>query len=109
MRGKLNELWAVVGALLNGARGGREGIGGTEWAVVDEEGLAQIAQVCCVHILFPSIADDGYLDSGGAASRSTTSNENITARLEGLGSDSERGTRWGGDYLVTSRWPPVLV
>jgi nuclear pore complex protein Nup54 len=41
----LNELWAVVGALLNGAKGGREG-GGTEWTVVDEDGLAQIAQVC---------------------------------------------------------------
>lgn len=49
LRGKLNELWAVVGALLNGARGGRDGKegGGTEWAVVDEEGLGQIAQVCC--------------------------------------------------------------
>jgi len=45
LRGKLNELWAVVGALLNGARGGREGVGGTEWAVVDEEGLGQIAQI----------------------------------------------------------------
>jgi nuclear pore complex protein Nup54 len=47
LRGKLNELWAVVGALVNGARGGKEGGGsGTEWAVVDEDGLAQIAQVC---------------------------------------------------------------
>jgi nuclear pore complex protein Nup54 len=44
LRGKLNELWAIVGALLNGARG-REGINGTEWAVVDEEGLAQIGQI----------------------------------------------------------------
>ena len=44
LRGKLNELWAVVGALLNGAKGGRER-GGTEWTVVDENGLAQIAQV----------------------------------------------------------------
>jgi nuclear pore complex protein Nup54 len=55
LRGKLNELWAVVGALVN-AKGGREGSGsGTEWTVVDEEGLAQIAQVCPVsHYL------DGY-------------------------------------------------
>lgn len=46
LRGKLNELWAVVGALGNGSRGGREGGGGgTEWAVVDEDGLGQIAQV----------------------------------------------------------------
>jgi len=47
LRGKLNELWAVVGALVN-AKGGREGGSGTEWTVVDEEGLAQIAQVCPV-------------------------------------------------------------
>lgn len=47
LRGKLNELWAVVGALLNGARSGKETAGsGTEWAVVDEEGLGQIVQVC---------------------------------------------------------------
>lgn len=56
LRGKLNELWAVVGALLNGARGVREGNGGTEWAVVDEEGLAQIAQVHC----FLPIIYSGY-------------------------------------------------
>ena len=42
LRGKLNELWAVVGALVNGAKGVQEG---TEWTVVDDEGLAQIAQV----------------------------------------------------------------
>jgi nuclear pore complex protein Nup54 len=47
LRGKLNELWAVVGALVNGAKGAREASGsGTEWTVVDEEGLGQIAQVC---------------------------------------------------------------
>ncbi|KZP17043.1 hypothetical protein FIBSPDRAFT_1047146 [Athelia psychrophila] len=46
LRGKLNELWAVVGALGNSARGSREGGGGgTEWAVVDEEGLGQIAAI----------------------------------------------------------------
>lgn len=43
LRGKLNELWAVVGALVNGARGAQEG---TEWTVVDDDGLAQIGQVC---------------------------------------------------------------
>lgn len=47
MRGKLNELWALVGAI-NAARerGRRVGLDGTsEWTVVDEEGLKQIAQV----------------------------------------------------------------
>ena len=51
MRGKLNELWALIGAV----RAVRErGVsdGNVEWAVVDEEGLAQIAQVrfrCCIY------------------------------------------------------------
>jgi nuclear pore complex protein Nup54 len=46
MRGKLNELWALVGAI-NAARerGRRVGLdGSSEWTVVDEEGLKQIAQ-----------------------------------------------------------------
>ena len=44
IRGKLNELWALVGAVSAARERGRAG-GGVEWAVVDEEGLAQIAQV----------------------------------------------------------------
>jgi len=47
MRGKLNELWALVGAV-NAARerGRKAGLDGTsEWTVVDEEGLKQISQV----------------------------------------------------------------
>jgi nuclear pore complex protein Nup54 len=47
MRGKLNELWALVGAI-NAARerGRRVGLdGASEWTVVDEEGLKQIAQI----------------------------------------------------------------
>ena len=44
IRGKLNELWALVGAGSAARERGRAG-GGVEWAVVDEEGLAQIAQV----------------------------------------------------------------
>lgn len=47
MRGKINELWALVGAV-NAARerGQKVGVDGpTEWTVVDEEGLKQIAQI----------------------------------------------------------------
>ena len=48
IRGKLNELWALVGAVAaareRDRRGGGGG-GGVEWAVVDEDGLAQLAQV----------------------------------------------------------------
>ncbi|RDB17164.1 Nucleoporin nup44 [Hypsizygus marmoreus] len=48
IKGKLNELWALIGAVNAAAeRGGAAGGGGSagEWAVVDEEGLAQIAQI----------------------------------------------------------------
>ena len=47
VKGKLNEMWALLGAV--GAfmeRGRGDGQGGQgEWAVVDDEGLAQITQV----------------------------------------------------------------
>jgi nuclear pore complex protein Nup54 len=43
--GKLNELWALVGAV-NAMRGSSKGsTDGVEWAVVDEDGLNQIVQV----------------------------------------------------------------
>lgn len=45
MRGKLNELWALVGAVNAVKERKRSGEAGMEWAVVDEEGLGQIAQV----------------------------------------------------------------
>ncbi|KAI0074259.1 hypothetical protein K474DRAFT_1601794, partial [Panus rudis PR-1116 ss-1] len=44
MRAKLNELWALVGAL-NAAREQDAKEGGVGWAVVDEDGLNQIAQI----------------------------------------------------------------
>ena len=57
MRGKLNELWALVGAVKAARERDAKGVsdGNVEWAVVDEEGLAQIAQVhfsCCTRITF---------------------------------------------------------
>ncbi|KAF7343223.1 Adrenoleukodystrophy protein [Mycena venus] len=50
MRAKLGELWALVGALsaareAQQAQGGGAGGAGGEWKVVDEEGLARIAQI----------------------------------------------------------------
>jgi len=44
--GKLNELWALVGAV-NAMRGANSkgNTDGVEWAVVDEEGLNQIVQI----------------------------------------------------------------
>ena len=46
VKGRLNELWALIGALGAGVEkaGASSGAGG-EWAVVDEDGLAQIAQI----------------------------------------------------------------
>ena len=44
IRGKLNELWALVGAV-TAARERDRRSGGVEWTVVDEDGLAQITQV----------------------------------------------------------------
>lgn len=46
MRGKLNELWALLGAV-NAARERDRLNGNVEWAVVDEDGLGQITQVRC--------------------------------------------------------------
>lgn len=47
MRAKLNELWALVGAVNAARESARKGgiDGQTEWTVVDDEGLKQIAQV----------------------------------------------------------------
>jgi len=52
VKGRLNELWALIGAIGAGVEkagggGGGGGSGGTggEWAVVDEDGLAQITQI----------------------------------------------------------------
>ena len=44
VKSKVNELWALVGAVSAGVERGSRGAGG-EWAVVDEEGMAQIVQV----------------------------------------------------------------
>ena len=44
MRGKLNELWALIDALRAARERGRQD-GVTEWAVVDDEGLSQLSQV----------------------------------------------------------------
>jgi nuclear pore complex protein Nup54 len=43
LRGKMNELWALIGAV-NASKEQMEGR--REWAVVDEEGLQHITQVC---------------------------------------------------------------
>jgi len=46
MRGRLNELWARVGALqAMREKEGSGGSGGKEWTVVDDEGLMKIANV----------------------------------------------------------------
>ena len=61
MRGKLNELWALIGAVKAARERDAKGVsdGNVEWAVVDEDGLAQIAQVrfpCCTRAAFLEIS-----------------------------------------------------
>lgn len=43
MKGKLNELWALLGAVNAAKERARSGTG--EWAVVDEDGLAHLTQI----------------------------------------------------------------
>ncbi len=57
MAGKLNELWALVGALVAAKRSGGAAATGGEWAVVDEEGLAQLTKVGFPPLWFSFIAD----------------------------------------------------
>jgi nuclear pore complex protein Nup54 len=45
IRGKLGELWAVVGALRARENAKAAGRNGEQWRVVDEEGLARIVQI----------------------------------------------------------------
>ncbi|KIL66124.1 hypothetical protein M378DRAFT_75814 [Amanita muscaria Koide BX008] len=45
LKAKLNELWALLGATVASRQGGKPVNGSGEWAVVDEEGVAQIAQI----------------------------------------------------------------
>ncbi|TFK75520.1 hypothetical protein BDN72DRAFT_757282, partial [Pluteus cervinus] len=44
LKGRLNELWALLGAV-NASRPGGAAGGVGDWAVVDEDGLAQISQI----------------------------------------------------------------
>jgi nuclear pore complex protein Nup54 len=58
LRARLNELWALVGAAAAAKeRGGGPGKDG-RWAVVDEDGLKEIVQVCfCALVYRKSDAD----------------------------------------------------
>ena len=91
LRGKLNELWALIGAVgaaaererggggggSGGSGGGQGGGGGGEWTVVDEDGLAQLT-----HIV-------------RAAEWAGALDEDSEARIEGPGCDyGESGKRW---------------
>jgi len=84
MRGKLNELWALIGAVKAVRERDSKGVsdGNVEWAVVDEEGLAQIAQVrfpCCTRTALLAISLR-RLDFGRATSWPGLSDENPAER-----------------------------
>jgi len=111
MRGKLNELWALIGAVKAVRERDAKGVsdGNVEWAVVDEEGLAQIAQVrfpCYTHTTFLAISLR-LLDFGRATGWPCLSDENSSERSQRLGGD--QGDRWvggHGDGLTAAR-PPL--
>ncbi|KAF8125891.1 hypothetical protein K438DRAFT_2061774 [Mycena galopus ATCC 62051] len=96
LRGKLGELWALVGALnatRESAQNQGAGGGGGEWKVVDEEGLARIAQILSeqqaglVHltkILKGDLADVDVVLRGGGRKES---------KEEGAGGEGE--DMWG--------------
>lgn len=83
-RGKVGELWAVVGALR--ARGGADYNNGNaeQWQVVDEDGLARIAQVSLKHFFFSllaiSLSNTRLFSAGpvGSTIRSCSSYENTS-------------------------------
>lgn len=83
MRGKLNEMWALVDAV-RAARERNRNEGSIEWAVVDEDGLNHIAQVCLFEI-HPSYLTDYFVsansDFSRGASRPGTCYKNIATRL----------------------------
>lgn len=114
MRGKLNELWALIGAVKAARERDAKGVsdGNVEWAVVDEEGLAQIAQArfpCCIPDLSSNLSAL-LTDSGRATGWPGLSDENSSARLERPGGDQRDGWSSGcGDELTAVRTLPPVV
>ena len=109
MRGKLNELWALIGAVKAVRERDAKGVsdGNVEWAVVDEEGLAQIAQVRSFVALTSFLAISLYLlDFGRATSWPGLPDENSSERPQRLGSDQGDGGVGGHrDGLIAARSP----
>lgn len=114
LKGKLNELWAIVGAL-NATRARDRKDNGSGWAVVDEEGLAQIAQVSIVRLpwLTSCLAEQFVADSGERAGRLGVRHESPPAGFEGpqrdrgqakqggeLGCDARNLHAWGFCFLI---------
>lgn len=86
VKGKLNEMWAVlgaVGAFMERSRGDGQG-GQGEWAVVDDEGLAQITQVGLFDFWFYNYANM-LIDPGRTTSRLAIFDENSTEEPKGSG------------------------
>lgn len=88
MRGKLNELWALLGAV-NAATERDRLNGNVEWAVVDEDGLGQITQVCRKHTMTWALVDSFVMmfvtDPRRGTSRFGTPDEDLTKGFEGCG------------------------
>ena len=81
LKAKLNELWALLGAILASREGAKAVSGSGEWAVVDEDGVAQIAQVrdsnptyACLNTRLKT----SHTDPGRAANGSRTPDKDST-------------------------------
>jgi hypothetical protein len=112
MRGKLGELWALVGAL-GAAREGSQHAHGGEWKVVDEEGLSRIAQVIIPLLIFPPslCADVLWSDIVGAAGRACPPHEDPERESGGYqcGAEGRRADGGGGRWRGSVGLPTVEI
>ncbi|KAG6864613.1 hypothetical protein C0991_008261 [Blastosporella zonata] len=91
LAGKLNELWALIGAVAAAADRGRGGEGsGGDWVVVDEEGLAHITQLS-----FGASANGHPADIIRSTGGARASDEGAAEDTEGFRRDSCHAG-WGG-------------
>ena len=81
LKGKLSELWAVIGAIEAAReRERKSGENTVEWAVVDSDGLQRLAQVCRCELLHEIHANEECIipDSCRRAKRYCPSHQNCT-------------------------------
>ena len=111
VRGKLNELWALIGAVKAVRERDAKGVpdGNVEWAVVDEEGLSQIAQVrflCCICCFSGDLTT--FQDLGRATGWPSPPDENTSKGPQRFGGDQGncRASGHGNELNAARTLPP---